>query len=195
MLTRPKDCRGGVILGTPLGILGTVLGPRPLFLLGHHSWSPGKIRLFPPRAHTGTREMQKAGRHTTEGKSIAHNPTPEKGLPWICSNPCSKSLGPTGTETGTETKDVQVKGEERHTGSMCQEMQELPGKDAGKGNPGEAELVTLRLPGVWSGDQQPWAGREEAEVQRRPLERSGTGTPVWDNSEWHRSQATGASIT
>lgn len=60
-----------------------------------------------------------------------------------------------------------IKGEERHTGTMCQEMQELPGKDSGKGNPGEAVLVTLRLAGVWSGDQQPWGEREEAEVQCR----------------------------
>lgn len=59
---------------------------------------------------------------------------------------------------------------------MCQEMQERPGKDSGKGNPGEAVLVTLRLAGVWSGDQQPWGEREEAEVQcRSPGERGGQG--------------------
>lgn len=100
------DYRGDVILGTPLGILGTISGPRPLFLLGHHSRSPDRTRLFPPVAHTETREMQKAGRHTAERKSIAHHPRPEKGLPWVCSTPCSKSLGP----TGTETRHVQVQG-------------------------------------------------------------------------------------
>lgn len=99
-----------VILGTPLGILGTILGPRPLFLLGPHSRSPDRTRLFPPVAHTETRQMQKAGRHTAEGKSIAHNPRPEKGFPWVCSDPCSKSLGPTGTETGTVMKHMQVQG-------------------------------------------------------------------------------------
>ena len=46
-------------------------------------------------------------------------------------------------------------------------MRELPGKDSGKGNPMEAALVTLRLAGVWSGDQQPWGEREEVEVPWR----------------------------
>lgn len=56
------------------------LGVKPLFLLGHHSLTPDRTRLVPPVAHTETREMQKAGRHTTEGKHITHNPRPEKSF-------------------------------------------------------------------------------------------------------------------
>lgn len=75
------DHTSDVIIEATLGIMGTISGPRPLFLLGHHSLTPDRKRLVPPVAHTETREMQKAGRHTTMGKSIAHDPRPEKGFP------------------------------------------------------------------------------------------------------------------
>ena len=73
----------------------------------------------------------------------------------------------TGSHRGQRRNTCKFKGEDRHTGSMCQGMQELPGKDSGKGSPGEAVLVTLRLAGVWPGDQQPWGECEEEDVQCR----------------------------
>ena len=33
----PMDYRSDIITETSLGIMGTISGPRPLFLLGHHS--------------------------------------------------------------------------------------------------------------------------------------------------------------
>ena len=70
------------------------------------------------------------------------------------------------------------------------EMWELPGKDSGKGNPMEAALVTLRLADVWSGKNV-----RKRRSNAGPLEERVTGTPVWENSEQHPSQATGAPIT
>ena len=96
--------------------------------------------------------MQKASRHTSKGKSIAHNPRPEKGFPCLWSKPCSKSLG----STGTETKHMQVQGGGWACWEYVSEMCELPGKGSGKGNPMEEALVTFRPTGIWSGDQQPW---------------------------------------
>ena len=107
------DYRSDIIVETTLGIMGTISGPRPLFLLGHHGLTSDRKQLALPVTPMETREMQKASRHTTKGKSIAHNPRPEKGFPCLWSKPCSKSLG----STGTETKHMQVQG---HAGSMCQ---------------------------------------------------------------------------
>lgn len=46
-------------------------------------------------------------------------------------------------------------------------MRELQRKDAGNGNPMEAEWITLRPGGVWPGNQNPWGEHEDTEVQCR----------------------------
>ena len=53
-------------------------------------------------------------------------------------------------------------------------------------NPMEAALVTLRLADVWSGKNV-----RKRRSDAGPLEERVTGTPVWENSEQHPSEATG----
>ena len=52
------DCRSDMIIETTLGIRGTISGPRPLFLLGHHGLTSDRKQLALPVTHTETREMQ-----------------------------------------------------------------------------------------------------------------------------------------
>ena len=74
----PMDYRSDIITETSLGIMGTISGLRPLFLLGHHGLTSDSTQLVPPVTHTDTREMQTAGRHATKGKSIAYDPRRER---------------------------------------------------------------------------------------------------------------------
>lgn len=98
--------------------------------------------LLPPGAHTETREIQNAGRPTTDSKGIAPNPKPEKGFPCLWSKPGTKSRCP----TGTETKDTQVEGGGQARAEYVSEMGKLLGKDSANST-GTAQ-VTLGPAGV-----------------------------------------------
>lgn len=156
----PGAYRSDVIREATLGIMGTILGPRPLFLLGHLSLTPDRTGLVPPVAHTETREMQKAGRHTPKGNALLTTQGQRKVSADSGPNHAPSHWVPQGETTRMQ---VQV-----GTGTGGVREAELPGKDSGKTkNSMEAALVTLRPAGVWSGDQQPWGEREEEEVPWR----------------------------
>lgn len=50
---------------SPLEVMGPMMGPRPLFLLGHHNLTPERTQLLPPVACTHAR-----GIDTPQGKHI-----------------------------------------------------------------------------------------------------------------------------
>ena len=85
--------------------MGTILGPMPLFLLGHHSLTPDRTQLVPPVTHTDTREIQKAGRHH-KGQKPCSRPKARERFPCLWAKLCCKSLG----SPGTETIHMQVQG-------------------------------------------------------------------------------------
>ena len=78
---------------------------------------------------------------------------------------------------------------------MCQEMQELPGKGSGKETLGRQCWSPSDRQVSGLGTSSPGENVRKQRSDAGPLERRVTGTPVWDNSERHPSQATGAPIT
>ena len=171
----------------PLSKYGHTLVVQTLILLGPDPRQEPR-QWVPPVANTETGEMQKAGRHPSEGRSIVTTQGQRKVSQASGANTAPRPWGP---QEQRPTHGRARGGED--VGSMCQ-RRELPGRDSGKGNPMGQHWSPSDRQVHGAGTSGPG---EDMREQRPPqvTGEKGDGTRVWENREQHPSQPAGAHIT
>ena len=110
------DCRSDMIIETTLGIRGTISGPRPLFLLGHHGLTSDRKQLALPVTHKKPGKCRMRVDTPQRAKALLTTQGQRKVSPASGPNRAPSNWVPQGQRPNT----CKSKGEERHAGSMCQ---------------------------------------------------------------------------